>query len=53
MIENSFRVCEITTNDLGKVRNDEFLKNIMNFVEDKFLDEEEERLEGEDPLSCV
>ena len=53
MIENSFRVCEITTNDPGKVRNDEFLKKIMNSVKDKLTDEEEELLEDEDLFSCV
>ena len=51
MIENSFRVCEITKNDPGKVRNDEFLKKIMNSVKDKLTDEEEELLEDEDPFS--
>ena len=40
-------------NDLGKVRNDEFLKKIMNSVKDKLADEEEELLEDEDPFSCV
>ena len=53
MTENSFRVCGITTNNPGKVRNDEFLKNIMDFVKDKLADEEEELLEDEDPFSCV
>ena len=51
MIENLFLVCGITTNDHGKVRNDEFLKKIMNSVKDKL--EEEEVLEDEDPFSCV
>ena len=53
MIENSFRVCGITTNDPGKARNDEFLKKIMNPVKDKLTDEEEEHLEDEDPFSCA
>ena len=53
MIENSFRVCGITTNDPDKVRNDEFLKTIRNSVKDKLADEEEELLEDEDPFSCV
>ena len=53
MIENPFRVCGITTNDPGNVRNDEFLKKIMNSVKDKLADEEEELLEDEDPFSCV
>ena len=53
MIENSFRVSGITTNDPGKARNDEFLKKIMNSVKDKLADEEEEHLEDEDPFSCV
>ena len=51
--ENSFRVCGITTNDPDKVRNDEFLKKIMNSVKDKLADEEEELLQDEDPFSCV
>ena len=41
------------TNDLGKVRNCEFLKKIMNSVKDKLADEEKELLEDEDPFSCV
>ena len=53
MIENSFRVSGITTNDPGKARNDEFLKKIMNSVKDKLAGEEEEDLEDEDPFSCV
>ena len=53
VIENSFRVCGITTNDLDKVRNDEFLKKIMKPVNDKLADEEKELLEDEDPFSCV
>ena len=40
-------------NDLGKVRNDEFLKKIMNSVKDKLADEEEKLLEDEDPFSCI
>ena len=53
VIENLFGVCRITTNDPDKVRNDEFLKKIMNSVKDKLADEEEELLEDEDPFSCV
>ena len=53
MIENSFRVSGITTNDPGKARNDEFLKKIINSVKDKLAGEEEEDLEDEDPFSCV
>ena len=54
MIKNSFRVCGIQTNDPDKVRNDEFLKKIMNSVKDKLADEEEEELlEDEDVFSCV
>ena len=53
VIENSFRVFGIKTNNPDKVRNDEFLKNIMNSVKDKLADEEEELLEDEDPFSCV
>ena len=44
MIENSFCVCGITTNNPGKIRNDEFLKKIMNSVKDKLADEEDELL---------
>ena len=40
-------------NDPGKVRNDEFLKKIMNSVKDKLAGEEEELIEEEDPFSCV
>ena len=49
MIGNSFHVCGITTNDPGKVRNDEFLKRIKNPVKDKLADEEGKLLEDEDP----
>ena len=52
MIENLFRVCGITTNDSDKVRNNEFLKKIINYVKDKLADEEEE-LEDKDPFSFV
>ena len=52
MIENSFSVCGITTNDPGKVRNDEFPKKIMSSVRDKLSDEVEELLEDDDPFSC-
>ena len=53
VIENSFRVCEITTNNPNKVRNDEFLEKIMNSAKDKLADEEDELLEDEDPFSYV
>ena len=53
MIENSFRVCGITTIDPGKVRYDEFFKKIVNSVKHKLADEEEDLLEDEDPFSCV
>ena len=53
MIENSFRVCGITTNYLGKVRNNEFLKKIVNSVKNKLADEEKELLDDKDPFSCV
>ena len=53
VIKNSFRVCGITTNDTGKVRNDEFLKKIMNSLKVKLADEEEELLEDEGHFSCV
>ena len=49
--ENLFRICGITTNDPVKVRNDELLKNIINYVKDKLV--HEELLDDEDPLSCV
>ena len=48
MLENSFRVCGITTNDLRKVKNYEFLKKITNSQMKK-----EELFEDEDPFSCV
>ena len=41
----------VDDNDLGKVRNDDFLKKIMNSVKDKLADEEEKLLEDEDPFS--
>ena len=53
VIDNSFRVCGITTNDPEKVRNDEFLKTIRNSVKDNLADEEEELLEDENAFSCV
>ena len=53
VIENSFNVCGITTNDPDKVRNDEFIKKTMNSVKDKLADEEEKVLEDQDPFSCV
>ena len=53
MIENSFRVYGVTTNDPSRVRNHEFLKKITNSVKNKLADEEGELLEDEDPFSCV
>ena len=53
MIENSFHVYGVTTNDLGKVRNDEFLRKIMNYMKDKLTDEEEELLEDEETFPFV
>ena len=53
MVGNSFRVFGITTIDPGKVRNDEFVKKIINSVKDKLADEEEELLEDGNPSSCV
>ena len=44
MIENSFRVCGITTNDLNSLK-----KSSTH----KLTDEEEEVLENEDPFSCI
>ena len=45
IIENSFRVCGITTNDPRQV-NDKFLKKVINSVKYKLVDEE--LLEDED-----
>ena len=53
MIKNSFCVCGITTTDPNKIRNDEFLKQIMNSVKEKLSHDEEELLEDEDPFSYV
>ena len=53
MIEDSFHVCEITTNDPCKVRNFEFIKKMMNSVKDKLADKEEELFENEYHFSCV
>ena len=41
MIEKSFSVCGITTHNLQKVRNDEFLRSIMQNVNEKIHEEEE------------
>ena len=51
MIEKSFSVCGITTHNLQKVRNDEFLRGIMQNVNEKIHEEEEGLLEkcDEDP----
>ena len=53
MIKNSCRVCGVTTNNPDWVKNNEFLKKIMNSVKDILADEEEELLEDENPFSCV
>ena len=45
MIEKSFSVCGITTHNLQKVRNDEFLRSIMQNVNEKIHEEEEGLLE--------
>ena len=52
MIEKSFFVCRITTHNLQKVRNDKFLRSIMQNVNEKIREEEEELLEecDEDPF---
>ena len=50
----TFSFCGITTNNSGKVRNDEFLKKIMNSVKDKLVDIEEELPEYKDPfVMCI
>ena len=40
MIQSSFRVFGIKTNP-SQIRNDKFLKKIMNFVNDKLAEEDE------------
>ena len=45
MIEKSFSVCGITTHNPQKVRNDEFLRSIMQNVNEKIHEEEEGLLE--------
>ena len=52
MIENSFSVCEIITQNPQKVRNDEFLRSIMQNVNEKIHEEEERLLDecNEDPF---
>ena len=52
MIEKSFSVCRITTHDQQKVRNDEFLRSIMQNVNEENHEEEEGLLEecDEDPF---
>ena len=52
MIEKSFSVCGITTHNPQKVRNDEFLRSIMQNVNEKIHEEEEGLLEecDEDPF---
>ena len=39
--------------DPAKLRNDPFLKKVMNSVKDKFAGVEEELLEDQDPFWCV
>ena len=52
MVEKSFSVCGITTHNPHKVRNDEFLRSIMQNVNEKIHEEEEGLLEEcyEDPF---
>ena len=52
MIEKSFSVCEITTHNQQKVRIDEFLRSIMQNVNEKTHEEEEGLIEGcnQDPF---
>ena len=45
MIEKSFSVCGITTNNPQKVRNDEFLRSMMQNVNEKIYEEEKGLLE--------
>ena len=45
MIENTFSVCGITTHNPQKVTNDEFLRSIMQNVNEKIHQEEEGLLE--------
>ena len=53
MIEKSFSVSGITTHNPQKVRNDQFLRSIMQNVNEKINEEDEGVLEecDEDP-SC-
>ena len=53
MIKGSFSVCGITTTDQNKIRNDEFLKQIMQSVNEKLLNNEEQILDDEDPFLFV
>ena len=53
MIKDSFSVCGITTTDQNKIRNDEFLKQIMQSVNEKLLNNEEQILDDEDPFLFV
>ena len=52
MIEKSFSVCGITTHNPQKVRNDKFLRSIMQNVNEKVHEEEDGLLEEcvEDPF---
>ena len=52
MIEKSFSVCGITTHNPQKVRNDEFLRSIMQNVNEKIHEEEKGLLQecDEDPF---
>ena len=45
MMKKSFSVCEIRTHNLQKVRNDEFLRSIMQNVNENIHEEEERLLE--------
>ena len=45
MIEKSFSVCEKTTHNLQKVKNDKFLRNILQNVNEKIHEDEERLLE--------
>ena len=50
MIENYFLVCGITIHNPKKVRNDEFLKKIMNNVNETIA---VKRKSGKDPFSYI
>ena len=52
MIEKYFSVCGITTHNPQKVRNDELLRSMKQYVNEKIHEEEEGLLEecDEDPF---